>query len=536
MQANKKMMKSTQKQQTEKTLETPKVVKDAWDDEYETVIAITDKPKESNEEESDEEESDEEESDEEESDEEESDEEESDEEESDEEESDEEESDEEESDEEESEDKKYIFKDSFEEMDQIPGNTLRGIYQKGYECPAAAQVMINTAIENSTKSFIVDAATGSGKTCAAMAIVASCINLSINRTQAIIVVPTHRLALMHYKYAIELLAGTKIDIACHRGAGGIDPDQIKRDKSRVYLTNNPKTLLGNEQMIICTPGKLLQLFDEKVSFTDSQIIAVPNHRLGGDGLHFQIDAKYVSQIVLDECDALLTPSASKHGEKTVSDTVNTIIDGVKQASPYVRFLLYSASAKNNLCVERFMIDNNAKLFCFDIKNRKEILHHYYLTLKTESEKPSTLVDILENKRNYNSVYVFCNSKQNADIIYKLLKEKNFSVGNASSTITQREQDEIMEKFRKNQYKILVATDSCARGIDIASCDLVINVDLPKEFVVYQHRSGRAGRYSRRGNCISFAVARNDEVPEVITQLSKYMGTVIRQLDAAVMKE
>ena len=69
----------------------------------------------------------------------------------------------------------------------------------------------------------------------------------------------------------------------------------------------------------------------------------------------------------------------------------------------------------------------------------------------------------------------------------------------------------MEGFRNGRYRILVATDIAARGIDVVGIELVINYDLPEDAENYIHRIGRTGRAGRTGHAISFATPdqRND---------------------------
>jgi ATP-dependent RNA helicase RhlE len=64
--------------------------------------------------------------------------------------------------------------------------------------------------------------------------------------------------------------------------------------------------------------------------------------------------------------------------------------------------------------------------------------------------------------------------------------------------------EALEGFKTGKYKVLVATDIAARGIDVTGIELVINYDLPDDAQNYVHRIGRTGRAGQKGHAISFA--------------------------------
>ena len=144
-----------------------------------------------------------------------------------------------------------------------------------------------------------------------------------------------------------------------------------------------------------------------------------------------------------------------------------------------------------------------------------------------------LIDILQKKKSYNSVFVFSNTKVGARYIYNQLKENGYSVGEATSSMTQTERDNIMKQFKMNQLKILVATDVCARGIDVASVDLVINVDIP-DAVTYAHRAGRAGRFSKFGTCITLVLGMGRDIPSDILGIQTANHCMFNVLSADVM--
>ena len=75
-------------------------------------------------------------------------------------------------------------------------------------------------------------------------------------------------------------------------------------------------------------------------------------------------------------------------------------------------------------------------------------------------------------------------------------------------LKQLQRDRVMNAFRSNQVKILVATDVAARGLDINDVEAIINYDIPQELEVYVHRIGRTGRAGKSGYAITLSNAWN----------------------------
>ena len=78
----------------------------------------------------------------------------------------------------------------------------------------------------------------------------------------------------------------------------------------------------------------------------------------------------------------------------------------------------------------------------------------------------------------------------------------------------------LEGFKNGRYKILVATDIAARGIDVTGIELVINYDLPDDSEQYVHRIGRTGRAGHKGRAISFATPEQNKDVRSIEKVIK----------------
>ena len=125
-----------------------------------------------------------------------------------------------------------------------------------------------------------------------------------------------------------------------------------------------------------------------------------------------------------------------------------------------------------------------------------------LFIVSRGDKLSLLAKILE--KYWGSVLLFVRTKHNARKIAKELRDMKHSAAEIHSNRSLAQRREALEGFKAGKYRILVATDIAARGIDVTGIELVINYDLPDEDENYIHRVGRTGRAGQPGRAITFA--------------------------------
>src|SRR5262249_18642937 len=104
-----------------------------------------------------------------------------------------------------------------------------------------------------------------------------------------------------------------------------------------------------------------------------------------------------------------------------------------------------------------------------------------------------------------SVLIFTRTKMGAKRLSRQLRTAGHSTVELHSNRSQGQRRDAMEGFRIGRYRILVATDIAARGIDVSDIELVVNFDLPSNPEDYVHRIGRTGRAGAAGHAISFAM-------------------------------
>jgi len=116
--------------------------------------------------------------------------------------------------------------------------------------------------------------------------------------------------------------------------------------------------------------------------------------------------------------------------------------------------------------------------------------------------------------------VFTNTKAAARKLAKKLHDKGINAREIHGDLMQRKRDRVMEQFRKNQIKVLVATDLAARGIDVSLITHIVNYDIPPDPDVYVHRIGRTARMGARGVAITFV---SSEEGKELTNVEKLIN-------------
>ena len=124
----------------------------------------------------------------------------------------------------------------------------------------------------------------------------------------------------------------------------------------------------------------------------------------------------------------------------------------------------------------------------------------------EEDKPACLLGLLQESEG--RVLVFARTKRGVDRIARGVKARHRDSVRLHSDRSQPERDEAMAGFREGTYRILIATDIAARGLDIANIEHVINYDFPQSGEDYVHRIGRTARVAATGLATSF-VTRQD---------------------------
>lgn len=134
-------------------------------------------------------------------------------------------------------------------------------------------------------------------------------------------------------------------------------------------------------------------------------------------------------------------------------------------------------------------------------------------------KVNFLRKLLANKEEMKKVLVFASTKKLADRIYDQIQE-DFpeQLGVIHSNKAQNNRFNTVKQFHTGQYRIVIATDIMARGLDISEISHVINFDIPEVAENYMHRIGRTGRADKQGIAITFILEKDAESQVMIEDL------------------
>jgi translation initiation factor 4A len=248
-------------------------------------------------------------------------------------------------------------------------------------------------------------------------------------------------------------------------------------------------LSKDPQIIVATPGRLLDMIQKKHVFTDS-----------------------IKALVLDEADEMLS-----YG---FMENIHNIIRTIPQNS---QICLFSATMPQEILdlTTNFMKEPEKLLI-----NKEELtlegIRQFYVDLKQYKWKYDVLLDIYETINITQSI-IYVNSKNMLNILNERLLNENYPISYIHGDMDQTTREKNLSDFKNGKTRILLSTDLLARGIDIQQLSLVINFDLPREKETYIHRIGRSGRYGRKGVAINFVT---DEDIGKLKELESYYNTNI----------
>ncbi|CAL2103275.1 Cold-shock DEAD-box protein A [Tenacibaculum sp. 190130A14a] len=330
----------------------------------------------------------------------------------------------------------------------------------GYETPTVIQEKAIPQIIASTDDLKAFAQTGTGKTAAFSLPIIELADQTNTNTQAIILSPTRELAVQIGKNIEDFSKYLpNLKVATVYGGANIE-EQIRKLKRGV-------------QIVVGTPGRTVDLIKRRAL------------KLGN-----------VQWLVLDEADEMLNM-----GFKDELDQVLEATPDSKQT------LLFSATfpreveaIANNYMTNPVEITSGQKN-----QGSDNVSHEYYLV--NEKTRYPALKRVADLNPNIYAI-VFCRTRRETQEVANNLIRDGYNADALHGDLSQAQRDSVMEKFRKKNIQILVATDVAARGLDVNNLTHVINHKLPDQIENYNHRSGRTGRAGNKG--ISIALVSRKE--------------------------
>ena len=169
-------------------------------------------------------------------------------------------------------------------------------------------------------------------------------------------------------------------------------------------------------------------------------------------------------------------------------------------------LLFSATMPANIRrLTGEILTNPVTVQVDDIKPALTVTHTLYSV--SENMKAQKLKDIL-NQTKTDSVLVFTRTKFKAQRVAAQLNQAGYRTACLQGNLDQYQRQAAMEGFANGNFKVLVATDIAARGIDVLTISHVINYDMPASTDDYIHRIGRTGRVGKTGEAFTFVTEKD----------------------------
>lgn len=179
-------------------------------------------------------------------------------------------------------------------------------------------------------------------------------------------------------------------------------------------------------------------------------------------------------------------------------------------------LMFSATLPDNILklAEKFM--NNPQRIAMGATNVVAQNIAQEVIRIDQSKKYKELQNQLEDRNG--AVIVFVKTKYGADRMANNLRRDGFTSEALHGDLRQSKRDKVMRNFRKKNFRVLIATDVAARGLDVPHIEHVINYDLPQVAEDYIHRMGRTARAGAKGSAISFVSSQDSRKWHAIEML------------------
>lgn len=371
---------------------------------------------------------------------------------------------------------------SFEDYN-LSEEITRSLDTLGYECPTQVQSKaIPLVLEK--KDIVVKSQTGSGKTASYAIPICELIDWMENKPQALILTPTRELAVQVKEDFINIGRFKRVKATAVYGRHSFSMEKTElKQKSHV---------------VVGTPGRLLDHIERETIALDK-----------------------ISYLVIDEADEMLNMGFIEQVKKIIKEL------------PYHRVtMLFSATLPEEVknLSQKYMISPQDIEMEESGMTTDNIEHALYQV--AEINKFLLLKDVMVME-NPDSCLIFCRTKERVDSVYDRFKNLGYPCKKLHGGMEQDTRLEVMNDFRRGEFRFLIATDVAARGIDIENITLVINYDIPWDKENYVHRTGRTGRAGLTGKAITFVSSMEKRY---LLEIEEYIGFKLPRIKAPSNEE
>ncbi|GFO77364.1 ATP-dependent RNA helicase RhlB [Bathymodiolus platifrons methanotrophic gill symbiont] len=342
---------------------------------------------------------------------------------------------------------------------ELSRSILNGLKEAGFDyCSPIQDRALPIALRD--RDVAGQAQTGTGKTASfLLATFQRLLNDNSEKKKyprAIILAPTRELAIQIHKDA--LLLGKHLGLNLALIYGGTD------------YQKQLKTVQGNVDIIIATPGRIIDFYRQKA-----------------------FSLNHIQVMVLDEADRMFDLGFIKD--------IRYLLN--RMPSPEKRLnMLFSATLSfkvSELAYEHMYQPVMVKIETEEVTS--DSINQFAFCPANEQKIP-LLIGLLNSHKPERSI-VFVNTKRSAEKLADYLAANDYKTALLSGDVPQEKRQRLLADFQESKVTIMIATDVAARGLHIPDVSHVFNFDLPQDAEDYVHRIGRTARFGAKGEAISF---------------------------------
>jgi ATP-dependent RNA helicase DeaD len=361
----------------------------------------------------------------------------------------------------------------------VRNSVLRGLADAQFTEPSEIQkLLIPKALTG--VDLLGQARTGTGKTAAFGIPILQMAEKGV-AVQALIMVPTRELAVQVVEELRRLAKHTPIRAVSVVGGQRITA-QVKE------LSHNPEIVVG-------TPGRVIDLLDRRL--------------MNLDNIRF---------VVLDEVDRMLDIGFRDDIRNILSRLKGRSATDAEGQSHQTVFVSATISDEIERLARKYMREPVEKLVApgADEKPTVDKIEQFALIVDPW-DKYRLLKRLIEDEKPEMAI-VFTRTKHAAEHLAKSLTHDGINCREIHGNLKQNKRDSVMKGLRAHKFEMLVATDLASRGIDVAGITHIFNFDIPEDPEVYVHRIGRTARMGREGRAFTFVMRDQGEMLTKIENL------------------
>ncbi len=359
----------------------------------------------------------------------------------------------------------------FQELGLSEG-LVKTITEMGFEKPTPIQEKaIPICLENE-KDLVGLAQTGTGKTAAFGLPLIELIEIGERYTQALVVAPTRELCLQITK-ELGLFSKHLPKLYVVPVYGGAD------------IMKQIKDIRRGAHIIVATPGRLRDLIRRRA-----------------------VDISKINHVILDEADEMLNMGFKEEIDDILSNTSDDKLTWLFSATMPAEVRRISKEYMSNpaeVSVRGEQITN---------KNIEHQIVKVYPSARFE-----TLKRFLDYDRETFGL-VFCRTRRECKELVENLGKDGYNADALHGDLSQAQRDQVMKRFRSKRLQVLIATDVAARGLDVQDITHVFHFNIPDDYEVYTHRSGRTARAGKKGKSIILMHPNDDRILRAVERKNK----------------